>query len=42
MKDQELFFFHDLSPGSCFFLPYGAHVYNTLINYIKVTNSVSI
>lgn len=25
---QELFFFHDLSPGCCFFLPHGARVYN--------------
>ncbi|XP_068954543.1 threonine--tRNA ligase 2, cytoplasmic [Petaurus breviceps papuanus] len=34
-KEQELFFFHDLSPGSCFFLPRGAFIYNTLINFIK-------
>uniref|UniRef100_A0A674ILX7 threonine--tRNA ligase n=1 Tax=Terrapene triunguis TaxID=2587831 RepID=A0A674ILX7_9SAUR len=34
-KEQELFFFHELSPGSCFFLPRGAHVYNTLIDFIK-------
>lgn len=34
-KDQELFFFHDLSPGSCFFLPRGAHIYNTLIEFIR-------
>ncbi|XP_060571109.1 threonine--tRNA ligase 1, cytoplasmic-like isoform X2 [Ruditapes philippinarum] len=33
--DQELFFFHELSPGSCFFLPRGAHIYNTLINFMK-------
>lgn len=38
LQDQELFFFHDLSPGSCFFLPYGAYIYNTLINYIKVNS----
>ncbi|NWS91930.1 SYTM protein, partial [Toxostoma redivivum] len=25
-KDQELFFFHKFSPGSCFFLPRGAHL----------------
>jgi len=30
-----LFFFHDLSPGSAFFLPHGARVYNSLINFIK-------
>ncbi|KAI4469075.1 threonine-trna ligase [Holotrichia oblita] len=34
-KEQELFFFHELSPGSCFFQPRGAHIYNTLITFIK-------
>ncbi|GFV07623.1 threonine--tRNA ligase 1, cytoplasmic [Trichonephila clavipes] len=34
-KEQELFFFHELSPGSCFFQPKGAHIYNELINLIK-------
>uniref|UniRef100_A0A1Y1MRJ0 threonine--tRNA ligase n=1 Tax=Photinus pyralis TaxID=7054 RepID=A0A1Y1MRJ0_PHOPY len=34
-KEQELFFFHELSPGSCFFQPRGAHIYNTLINFVK-------
>ncbi|XP_044265947.1 threonine--tRNA ligase 1, cytoplasmic isoform X1 [Tribolium madens] len=34
-RDQELFFFHELSPGSCFFQPRGAHIYNSLINFIK-------
>ncbi|KAL1918484.1 uncharacterized protein VTP21DRAFT_3144 [Calcarisporiella thermophila] len=34
-KEQELFFFHELSPGSCFFLPHGARIYNTLMNFIK-------
>ncbi|XP_053127908.1 threonine--tRNA ligase 2, cytoplasmic isoform X6 [Hemicordylus capensis] len=34
-KEQELFFFHDLSPGSCFFLPRGAFLYNTLMDFIK-------
>lgn len=34
-KEQELFFFHELSPGSCFFLPKGAYIYNTLIDLIK-------
>ena len=28
---QELFFFDKLSPGSCFFLPNGARVYNLLM-----------
>ncbi|KAF2977835.1 hypothetical protein EK904_007803 [Melospiza melodia maxima] len=35
-KEQELFFFHDLSPGSCFFLPRGAFLYNTLMDFIRV------
>ncbi|XP_057300537.1 threonine--tRNA ligase 1, cytoplasmic-like isoform X2 [Hydractinia symbiolongicarpus] len=34
-KEQELFFFHELSPGSCFFLPNGAHIYNTLLTFIR-------
>ncbi|KAM4049954.1 threonine--tRNA ligase 1, cytoplasmic [Anomaloglossus baeobatrachus] len=34
-RDQELFFFHELSPGSCFFLPKGAFIYNQLINFIR-------
>ncbi|XP_052652595.1 threonine--tRNA ligase, mitochondrial isoform X3 [Harpia harpyja] len=34
-REQELFFFHKLSPGSCFFLPRGAHVYNTLVDFIR-------
>ena len=35
-QDQELFFFNEVSPGSCFFLPKGAHIYNTLSDFIKV------
>ncbi|KAI3624231.1 threonine--tRNA ligase [Malassezia furfur] len=34
-KEQELFMFHDLSPGSCFWLPHGTRIYNTLQEYIK-------
>ncbi|XP_054895836.1 threonine--tRNA ligase 1, cytoplasmic [Poeciliopsis prolifica] len=34
-REQELFFFHELSPGSCFFLPNGAFIYNTLIEFIR-------
>ncbi|XP_034475272.1 threonine--tRNA ligase 1, cytoplasmic isoform X1 [Drosophila innubila] len=34
-REQELFFFHELSPGSCFFQPRGAHIYNTLMNLIR-------
>ena len=32
---QELFFFHELSPGSCFFLPHGARLYNRLQDFIR-------
>lgn len=34
-REQGLFFFHDSSPGSCFFQPKGTHIYNTLVNLIK-------
>lgn len=32
---QELFFFHNLSPGSAFWLPHGARIYNKLMEFIK-------
>ncbi|KAL6782374.1 TST1 [Auxenochlorella protothecoides x Auxenochlorella symbiontica] len=32
---QELFFFHQLSPGSCFFLPAGTRIYNALVEFIR-------
>ncbi|CAL8328274.1 unnamed protein product [Arctogadus glacialis] len=34
-REQDLFFFHDLSPGSCFFLPKGAFIYNALVQFIR-------
>ncbi|XP_024357785.1 threonine--tRNA ligase, mitochondrial 1 isoform X1 [Physcomitrium patens] len=34
-QQQELFFFHELSPGSCFFLPHGARIYNKLQAFIR-------
>ncbi len=34
-KEQELYFFHELSPGNCFWQPHGARIYNTLIDFIK-------
>jgi threonyl-tRNA synthetase len=34
--EQDLFFFHELSPGSCFFLPHGARLYNALIDLQRV------
>lgn len=33
--EQELFFFHQLSPGSCFFLPHGTRIYNALQDFIR-------
>jgi len=36
-KDQDLFFFNDLSPGSCFFLPHGTRIYNTLVELMRVS-----
>lgn len=32
---QDLFFFHELSPGSCFFMPHGARIYNKLMEFIR-------
>uniref|UniRef100_A0A0K0D5A7 threonine--tRNA ligase n=1 Tax=Angiostrongylus cantonensis TaxID=6313 RepID=A0A0K0D5A7_ANGCA len=34
-REQELFFFNHLSPGSAFWYPKGAHIYNTLVNFIR-------
>ncbi|RWA09033.1 hypothetical protein EKO27_g6074 [Xylaria grammica] len=34
-KDQELFMFHDLSPGAAFMLPHGTIIYNTLQSFIR-------
>uniref|UniRef100_A0A915CFD6 threonine--tRNA ligase n=2 Tax=Parascaris univalens TaxID=6257 RepID=A0A915CFD6_PARUN len=34
-RDQELFFFHPLSPGAAFWYPKGAHIYNTLCNFMR-------
>lgn len=34
---HELFFFDKLSPGSCFFLPHGARVYNLLMEVRPVS-----
>ncbi|KAI1086649.1 threonyl-tRNA synthetase [Rostrohypoxylon terebratum] len=34
-KEQELFMFHELSPGSAFFLPHGTRIYNTLLEYLR-------
>lgn len=34
-RDQQLFFFDDLSPGSCFFEPRGARIYRTLVDFMR-------
>ncbi|KAI1338090.1 threonyl-tRNA synthetase [Xylariaceae sp. FL0016] len=34
-KDQELYFFSDLSPGSAMWLPHGTRIYNTLLDYLR-------
>ncbi|KAJ2896288.1 uncharacterized protein MKZ38_005690 [Zalerion maritima] len=34
-KDQELFFFHELSPGSAMWLPHGTRIYNNLLSFLR-------
>lgn len=34
-KAQELFFFHQMSPGCAFMLPHGARIYTKLMDYIR-------
>ncbi|EAT80431.1 threonine--tRNA (Thr) ligase [Parastagonospora nodorum] len=34
-KEQELFFFHEASPGSPFFLPHGQIIFNTLQAFLR-------
>ena len=34
-RDQELFFFNDLSPGSAFWLPHGTRIFNALLDLMK-------
>ncbi|KAI6205375.1 hypothetical protein M3Y94_00785100 [Aphelenchoides besseyi] len=34
-REQDLFYFNSLSPGSAFWYPNGAHIYNTLVNCIR-------
>ena len=34
-RDQELFIFHPLSPGAAFWYPKGAHIYNTLCDFMR-------
>lgn len=35
MEKQKLAFFHQLSPGSAFWLPHGTRIFNSLVNFIK-------
>jgi threonyl-tRNA synthetase len=34
-KDQELFFFHERSPGSAMWLPHGTRIYNTVMAFLR-------
>ncbi|BFU20972.1 threonine--tRNA ligase, putative [Entamoeba histolytica HM-1:IMSS-B] len=34
-RQQDLFFFHVLSPGSCFWLPHGTRIYNKLVELMR-------
>ena len=34
-RDQQLYFFDDISPGSCFWEPHGTRIYNALLTYIR-------
>jgi len=34
-REQELFFFNEMSPGSAFWLPHGTRIYNTLMSFIR-------
>ncbi|RKF81771.1 Threonine--tRNA ligase, cytoplasmic [Golovinomyces cichoracearum] len=34
-RDQELFFFHELSPGSAMWLPHGTRIYNTITSFLR-------
>lgn len=34
-KEQELFYFNEVSPGSAFWLPHGTRIYNTLVDLLR-------
>ncbi|RDW73868.1 putative threonyl-tRNA synthetase [Coleophoma crateriformis] len=34
-KDQELYFFHEMSPGSAMWLPHGTRIYNTIMAFLR-------
>ncbi|SCU98616.1 LAFA_0G19152g1_1 [Lachancea sp. 'fantastica'] len=35
-REQELFYFNEMSPGSCFWLPHGTRIYNNLVEMLRV------
>src|SRR5688572_3187195 len=35
-REQELFIFHETSPGSAFFLPHGTRIYNKLLSFLRL------
>jgi threonyl-tRNA synthetase len=34
-REQELIMFHEMSPGAAFWLPHGARIYNTMIEFLR-------
>ena len=34
-REQELFIFNEMSPGSAMWLPHGARIYNTLVDTLR-------
>lgn len=34
-REQELFYFNEMSPGSCFWLPHGTRIYNRLVELLR-------
>lgn len=34
-QDRSLFFFDEVSPGSCSFLPHGTRIYNAMLELLK-------
>lgn len=34
-REQDLFFFNEMSPGSCFWLPHGTRIYNRLVEMLR-------
>lgn len=34
-REQELFYFNEMSPGSAFWLPHGTRIYNTLVDMMR-------